>query len=199
MALLFRHEVLTKIASGEVDLAFRRWRRPAVCPGTALRTEVGVLEVGVVEIVSEDDVSDRDAQRAGYPGRAELLADQRPGDDRRLYRIGLRLTGPDPRVGLREDTDLSTADLDEIVAGLRRLDARGGRGPWTIAMLELIDANPAVRAPDLAAGAGRETAHFKADVRKLKERGLTESLDVGYRISPRGRLVLDHLTHTARD
>jgi hypothetical protein len=34
---------------------------------------------------------------------------------------------------------------------------------------------------------GRETALFKADVRKLKELGLTESLEVGYRLSPRGR------------
>ena len=34
---------------------------------------------------------------------------------------------------------------------------------------------------------GRETAPFKADVRKLKELGLTESLEVGYRLSPRGR------------
>jgi hypothetical protein len=31
---------------------------------------------------------------------------------------------------------------------------------------------------------------FKADVRKLKELGLTESLEVGYRLSPRGRAVL---------
>ncbi|MET7305372.1 hypothetical protein [Embleya sp. NPDC005575] len=165
--MLFRHEVLAKIASGEVDLAFRRWRRPAVRPGTGLRTEVGVLEVGTVDAVPEDSVPDRDAQRAGYPGRAELLADQRPGEDRQLYRIGLRFAGADPRVGLRADTDLSTADLDEIVAGLRRLDARSGRGPWTTAMLELIDANPAVRAPDLAAGTARGTARFKADVRKL--------------------------------
>ncbi|MFI6585341.1 hypothetical protein [Embleya sp. NPDC050493] len=197
--MLFRHEVLTKIAAGEVDLAFRRWRRPAVRPGTRLRTRVGVLEVGEVEVVPEDRVSDRDARRAGYPGRTELLADQRPGEDRQLYRVDLRFAGPDPRVDLRRDTDLSTADLDGIVAELRRLDARSGRGPWTTAMLELIDANPAVRAPDLAAGLGRETARFKADVRKLKERGLTESLAVGYRISPRGRLVLDHLTRTAPD
>ena len=28
---------------------------------------------------------------------------------------------------------------------------------------------------------------FKRDVRKLKELGLTESLPVGYRLSPRGR------------
>jgi hypothetical protein len=32
---------------------------------------------------------------------------------------------------------------------------------------------------------------FKRDVRKLKELGLTESLEVGYRLSPRGAALLD--------
>ncbi|MFI6981098.1 hypothetical protein ACIBSV_21245 [Embleya sp. NPDC050154] len=191
--MLFTHDVLVKIASGDVDLAFRRWRTPAVRLGSTLRTEVGVLEVDEVAAVSEASVTDRDAQRAGYATRAEVLAHQRPGEDRQLYRIGLRFVGADPRVSLRSDTDLSAKELDEIVAGLRRLDARSGHGPWTTAMLELIDANPAVRAADLAAGVDREKLPFKVDVRKLKERGLTESLDVGYRLSPRGRLVLDHI------
>jgi hypothetical protein len=31
---------------------------------------------------------------------------------------------------------------------------------------------------------------FKLDVRKLKELGLTESLPVGYRLSPRGEFLL---------
>jgi len=57
-------------------------------------------------------------------------------------------------------------------------------------VLELIAQRPATRAPDLAASLGRETAPFKTDVRKLKELGLTESLDVGYRLSPRGEAYL---------
>ncbi|HEY7447932.1 MAG TPA: hypothetical protein VH702_07265 [Vicinamibacterales bacterium] len=40
---------------------------------------------------------------------------------------------------------------------------------------------------------------FKRDVRKLKALGLTESLEIGYRISARGRAVLQHLTSTERD
>jgi ribosomal protein S19E (S16A) len=46
---------------------------------------------------------------------------------------------------------------------------------------------------DLAAAAGRERHPFKTDVRKLKELGLTESLEVGYRLSPRGRALLERL------
>lgn len=38
-----------------------------------------------------------------------------------------------------------------------------------------------------------EQRPFKANVRKLKELGLTESLEVGYRLSARGRALLDAL------
>ena len=41
--------------------------------------------------------------------------------------------------------------------------------------------HPAVRAADLAESFGRERLDFKRDVRKLKELGLTESLEIGYR------------------
>jgi ribosomal protein S19E (S16A) len=40
---------------------------------------------------------------------------------------------------------------------------------------------------------GRERHPFKTDVRKLKELGLTESLEVGYRLSPRGQALLERL------
>jgi hypothetical protein len=57
-------------------------------------------------------------------------------------------------------------------------------------VLELIDARPGVRAGDLADSFGMERLAFKADVRKLKALGLTESLEVGYRLSPRGAAYL---------
>jgi hypothetical protein len=61
-------------------------------------------------------------------------------------------------------------------------------------VLELIAAQPEVRAVELAAELGQEKLPFKRDVRKLKELGLTESLNPGYRLSPRGRAVLRELT-----
>jgi hypothetical protein len=59
-----------------------------------------------------------------------------------------------------------------------------------LALLRLIAANPGVRAADLAASMGREKLPFKTDVRRLKAKGLTESLRVGYRLSPRGEAYL---------
>ncbi|WP_343389194.1 hypothetical protein [Candidatus Amarobacter glycogenicus] len=52
--------------------------------------------------------------------------------------------------------------------------------------LNLIAANPAVRAGDLAPQLGQEILAFKLNVRKLKNLGLTLSLGTGYRLSSRG-------------
>ena len=91
------------------------------------------------------------------------------------------------------DAKLSKDDAAELARRLDRLDAASRRGPWTRDVLRLIAARPGVRAPDLAASRGLETAPFKSSVRKLKELGLTESLEVGYRLSPRGKAALRKL------
>jgi hypothetical protein len=186
--MLFRQDVLRRIAEGDVTLAFRRWRRPTVKAGGTLRTRVGVLAIDSVEPVDENQVTDADARRAGAADREALLAGLRA--EGRLYRVELRLAGPDPRIALRERSDISPEERAELDARLARLDAASRHGPWTAAVLELIAQQPGTRAPDLAASFGRETAPFKTDIRKLKELGLTESLLVGYRLSPRGRAYL---------
>lgn len=187
--MLIPLDTLRRIEAGEVTVAFRRWRRPTVRAGGTLRTRIGVLAIESVEVLEESAVSDTDARRAGFGNRAEVLerCAGRAGD---LYRIGFHLAGPDPRVELRERADMGPAERAEIDARLARLDAVSRRGPWTAAVLGLIAKRPATRAPDLAVELGRETAPFKADVRKLKELGLTESLERGYRLSPRGRAYL---------
>ena len=108
-----------------------------------------------------------------------------------MFRVGLRHGGRDPREVLRE-TVPDEPEIATIRAWLDRLDAASSEGPWTRATLDLIDLNPGRRAPELAEQVGRETASFKRDVRKLKEKGLTQSLDIGYRLSPRGMAVVDH-------
>ena len=183
--MLFPQKTLRGIEAGEVTLAFRRWRRPTVRAGGTLRTRVGVLAIESVEPVSEQAITDADARRAGAAGRDELIAGLRP--EGTLYRIEFRLAGPDPRIALRERADIDAGERGVIDARLARLDAASRHGPWTARVLELIARRPAMRAPDLAAELGRKTAPFKADVRKLKELGLTESLERGYRLSPRGR------------
>jgi hypothetical protein len=186
--MLFRQDTLRRIEAGEVTLAFRRWRRPTVKAGGTLRTRAGVLAIDSVERVEEDAISDADALRAGAPDRSALLAGLRP--EGTLYRIEFRLEGPDPRIALRARADLDRAERAAIDARLAHLDAASRHGPWTRRVLELIADRPATLAAELAGELGREKAPFKADVRKLKELGLTESLEKGYRLSPRGRAYL---------
>jgi hypothetical protein len=186
--MLFTQDDLRRVAAGEITLALRRWRRPTVKAGGALRTRVGVLAIESVDEIEPEQVTDADARRAGRPDRAALLASLR--GEGRLYRIGFHLAGPDPRIALRERADLSAEERADLDRRLGRLDAASRHGPWTVHVLRTIAERPATRAADLAAQLGREKAPFKADVRKLKELGLTESLEVGYRLSPRGRAYL---------
>jgi hypothetical protein len=186
--MLFRPADLAAIAAGEVTVAFRRWKRPMVKPGGRQLTPVGVIAFDAIERVEE--ITAADARRAGFadPDAAWAMLRRREGD---LYRITLRLAGPDPRVALRDDAALDDADRAEIAARLARLDHASTHGPWTEATLRAIAASPGTRAGDLAERFGRERLPFKADVRKLKALGLTESLEVGYRLSPRGRAYLE--------
>lgn len=190
--MLIRPTELEAIRAGDIDLAFRRWDRARVKVGSQLRTAVGVLEVTGVDAVPLSGLRASDASRCGASSLAALKAALSVRTEGRVFRVGLRYAGPDPRESLR-DTVPNADELPDIVARLDRLDAASPIGPWTRATLRSIDANPEVRAPELAASLDRPTAEFKRDVRKLKERGLTESLAIGYRLSPRGEAVLDHL------
>ena len=188
--MLLKRETLEGIAEGRISLAFRRWKRPTVRAGGELRTAVGVLAIDAVDAISESDITADDARRAGYPARDALLADLNRRPDGDLYRVAVRLAGDDPRTALREQDTLDGDAIEAIAARLARFDQSSRHGPWTETVLRLIEASPGVRAPDLAASLDRETQPFKRDVRKLKELGLTESLKVGYRLSPRGRAWL---------
>ena len=188
--MMIRPVELAAIKAGTVDLAFRRWARPRVVVGTRMRTGVGLLEVTSVEQVSVSGLRAEDARRAGAPSLATLTQALAARSEDPAWRIGLRFAGPDPRDALRAAVPDET-ELAAINARLDRFDAASSYGEWTRATLDLIDLNPTVRAPDLAARVGRETADFKKDVRKLKELGLTESLAIGYLLSPRGEAVVD--------
>jgi hypothetical protein len=132
-------------------------------------------------------VTDVDARQAGFGSREELLAGLRGGDDLPLTRVAFHIVDePDPRAVLAEADGLSADDVAEIDRRLDRLDRASSRGPWTAEVLRIIDERPAVRAGDLAASMRRDLAGFKLDVRKLKNLGLTISLERGYRLSPRG-------------
>ena len=191
--MLFKRHVLDGLADGTITVVFRRWARPRVRAGSKLRTAVGVLSIDAVDELDFAGITDDDARRSGFLSRTALLDDLASQRDGRVYRIALHVAGPDPRVELRGRDALTGDELADVERRLARLDAGSRHGAWTLAVLRLICDRPEVRAGDLAPTRGQETLAFKRDVRKLKELGLTESLEVGYRLSARGRAVLDRL------
>jgi hypothetical protein len=188
--VLLPTRILEGIVAGKVDRAFRRWKRPTVKAGGTLKTHVGVLQILSIEPVSRASLTERDAKLSGNASLADLLAHLDRGEGDEIHRIRLRFAGADPREELRGRVLTDGAEIDTIVAKLDRMDASSPRGAWTSATFGLIARFPGRRAPELAELLGYETMYFKANVRKLKALGLTESLKVGYRISPRGRSLL---------
>jgi hypothetical protein len=189
--MLFRKRFWAGIEDGSVTLAFRRWERSNVVAGRPRRTPVGIVDVLAVDEVDAAAIGDAEARRAGYETADELRRQLGEDDGRPVFRIEFRLAdGPDPRAELAADDQLDDAAVAAIDARLERLDRASRHGRWTTETLGLIAEQPGIRAEDLAAQVGREKPPFKLDVRKLKNLGLTESLPVGYRLSPRGRSYL---------
>ena len=191
--MLFKVRFYQRIVDGSITRTFRRWKRLQVVPGNRYRQPFGELEVVSAEEVEERSITEHDAELAGYESRDELRAELAKYRDGTLYQIDFRFAGADRRIALRGKDDLSEADIDVLVKRLARLDKASSHGPWTRRALELIDRNPAVVSTVLAAEMGVERPVFKLNIRKLKESGLTESLEVGYRLSPRGKRLLCYL------
>jgi DNA-binding MarR family transcriptional regulator len=190
--MLLKQETLKGIENGSISLVFRRWRRPTVRTGGRLLTSVGQLAMEAVDMVDLEGITEAEAMAAGFVDlealRSRLLL-RAEGD---VYRVRLSVVGPDPRIALRDEIP-EGAELEEVLQRLARLDSRGALGSWTFRFLELIRERPGERATDLARDFGMDRVKFKANVRKLKALGLTESLKVGYRLSPRGDAVLRKL------
>jgi hypothetical protein len=187
--VLLNRDTAEGIASGDITLVLRRWDAPRAKAGGTQRTVAGTVRIDTVtEYSGAYRVTAGQARAAGYPSAAaaQRELDRRPA--RHTYAIAVSYLAPDERPDLAADDVLSEVDVSAITARLDRWDA--ATEPWTRAYLHLILANEAVRAPDLAARVGLDVPRFKRRVRQLKGLGLTTSLDVGYRVSPRGRAYL---------
>jgi hypothetical protein len=195
--LLFQKRFWPGLIDGTITLTFRRWRSSHVKPGGRYRCHpIGVVEVDAVERASADAVSDDDACRAGFADRGELRAWLEAGEagplasGESLFRVTLHHGGDGDRVAGALDATLSPDDIERIRARLAKLDAASDDGPWTAKTLALIARRPRAAAGRLAESLGRDKLPFKADVVKLKKLGLTQSFEVGYELSPRGRAFL---------
>ena len=190
--MLLNRATAEGIADGTITLVLRRWDAPRAKSGGTQRTPVGTIRVdAVTERPGGYRVTAAQAVAAGYPSAraAQAELDRRPAGH--TYLIAVSFMAPDERPALAADDVLTDADVAAITARLDRWDAVAT--PWTRDYLTMIGDNEAVRAPDLAARVGLDVPRFKRRVRQLKGLGLTISLDVGYRLSPRGRAYLQSL------
>jgi hypothetical protein len=187
--MLFTAATLRGLTEGRVSCTYRRWEvvRPKV--GSRFTTSAGVVEITSITRADEQQLTERDADEAGFDSVADLIKWCRAKGNGDLYRIGIALAGPDPRIALRRTNNLQAADVAALNAKLDRMD-RAAEQPWTRSTLRQISRLPGVVSTELAAEVGQERRAYKLRVRRLKALGLTESLERGYRLSPRGQAYL---------
>lgn len=95
-----------------------------------------------------------------------------------------RAAGEGRRHALAADANLTATEVAALSDTLAGFDRRSPAGPWTHDVLLLIRDHPRTLADRLRGDL--ELLAFKRRVRRLKELGLTRSLEVGYELSPRG-------------
>jgi len=188
--VLFSAAAWPGLADGSITVTFRTWSKPQAKVGGRYRVGGMLLEATAVAEVSVAALTGDDAVAAGESDLTTLLKRLgQPAPDATVWRVDLRYLGIDDRIERRVIDELN----DDVIAALRarldRLDRAGGK-PWTRTTLQLIDKYPGVVSTALARHTGQDRPDFKINVRKLKEMGLTESLQIGYQLSPRGTALL---------
>lgn len=194
--MLFASRFIPGIVSGTITETWRAWARPQAKVGGLYRVQdAGLIRADAVDHVPLSSADDAAARAAGFADEDEMLGALRRFTPDLIatdlvWRVRFSYVGADDRAQTGDDPAMSEADAAAIEGRLAGYDHRSSAGPWTAATLELIAAHPGRRAGDLADALGWERAPFKQNVRKLKALGLTESLEVGYRLSPRGLTFL---------
>ena len=188
--MLFSASAWPGLADGSITVTFRTWTKPQVKVGGRYRVGGMLLEATAVGEVAVSKLTEDHAIAAGEADLTTLLKRlKQPAPDSSVWRVDLRYIGIDDRIERRAIDELTDDDIAALRSRLDRLD-RVASTPWTRTTLRLIEKHPAVVSTELAALTGQERPDFKLNVRKLKEMGLTESLQVGYQLSPRGVALL---------
>ena len=191
--MLFKEIHLKGIKSGQISLAFRKWRKASVKVGSLLKTSIGLVQIRTIEIVSESDITDKDALSAGFSDKEQLINSFTHNKTGKIFKISVRYHSADPRIELREQTGLSQQQFSDLKQKLERFDKFSRQGNWTEKILLTINENPNLHAIGISKLTGFEKEWLKRNIRKLKNLGLTLSHNVGYEISPFGKLFIEKL------
>jgi hypothetical protein len=188
--MLFQRRFHERIVNGEIRCTVRIWQRPHVRVGGRYGLGRGAIVVDKIRETRLDDITPALARRCGFDSLIDLLKVAKHGHGERVFVIDFHY---DDKAGARPQPATDVVSAEELAQLARRLEAMDRRsrvGPWTLATLRAIEAQPGVLAARLARALGRPRDEFKRDVRKLKDLGLTFSLEVGYRLTPKGARFL---------
>ena len=183
------------ILGGRITVSFRNWKRPHAAVGGVYRLRpAGAVKVKVTDVrtVRLSDSATDDLRRAGFDTVAAVAEFLKLPESATVTRVEFELT---EEPAAKPPPALSA---EEVIGRLQASDRRS-TAPWTAQVLALIRAHPATRAGDLAPAMGWQTPAFKANVRKLKALGLTQSLEPGYRLTELGERVAVLIAVRPRD
>src|SRR5690349_17019548 len=189
--MLFQRRFHDGIRSGEIRCTVRIWQRPHVKVGGRYALGLGAIVVDKIYETTLDDITPKLARLCGFESIVDLMKVAKHGPGERVFVIDFHY---DDEAGALLAPSTAAVSAEEIAGLIRRLEAmdrRSRSGPWTMATLRAIAARPRVLAAKLANSLGRPRDEFKRDVRKLKELGLTFSLEVGYRLTPKGEALVN--------
>jgi hypothetical protein len=188
--MLFQRRFHERIGSGEICCTVRIWQRPRVKVGGRYALGGGAIVVDRMSEVRLDDITTTLARRCGFASHVDLVKTAKHGAGERVFIIDFHYDGNAGARPKRETHAVSPAKLAKLVERLDAMDRRAKSGAWTLATLRAIEAHPGVLAAKLARSLDRPRDDFKRDVRKLNNLGLAFSLEIGYRLTPKGEALL---------
>lgn len=192
--MLFERRLRDGIHDGSITVAFRAWKRPQVKVGGIYETGLDRIEMLAVDMVELSDIDHADACAAGFADIEQAASSIQQRDGTTIYRLRFRRTAAPAATAARDelahDVTLDDHAVETIRKRLDRMDRDAGC-PWTARTLAVVRDHPATRSAELAPLVDMDQTVFKKQMRKLKNLGLTLSLQTGYELSPRGQAWLD--------
>ena len=188
--MLFKQKDLEGIKSGNISLAFRKWKKLSVYAGSFVDTSIGILKVGAVKVISLEEITDDEAQSAGFKNAVSLVQLLEQQKDGLIYKIEISFHSENPEIESQEEAEMDKEEFETIKLALDNLDKFSKIGKWTVKTLQVIRENPKMKAADLAVKARKEKEWLKLNIRKLKALGLTISHEPGYTLSAKGEEYL---------
>ncbi|MCE7044426.1 hypothetical protein [Dyadobacter sp. CY312] len=192
--MLFKEIHLRGIRSGNITLAFRKWQKAFVKKGSLLHTSIGLVQIHAIEAINESDITSQDALNAGFPDKKQLVQSFVQNGEGTIFKISISYHSADPRIKLREQSEISEQQFADLKKKLVRLDNLSKHGHWTERILLTIKDNPNLHAVGIAMQTGFEKEWLKLNIRKLKNLGLTISHNIGYELSPLGEKFIERFS-----